>query len=285
MTTTHDLPVHLTNRAQLRAWDGDEGAFWAQHADEFDRAVARYQHLLLDGAAIQPADRVLDVGCGSGRTTLDAAHRASAGSVHGVDLSAAMLAVARRRAAQEPADVRFEQVDAQIHPFSPAGYDVVISRTGGTFFGDLVAAWTNIGRALRPDGRLAMLVWQPLLANEWIREIREALSAGRSLPAPPPGAPGPFAFGEPGTTRGVLEAAGFTSVESAGHSAPMCFGADPEAAVALVLGVSGWMLDGLDDDGRARALQALRRTVEEHCGPEGVEFGSAMWLVTARRAG
>jgi SAM-dependent methyltransferase len=286
MTTTHHLPIHPANRAQLQAWDGDEGEYWAEHADEFDRSVARYQGRLLQAAAIEPTDRVLDIGCGSGQTSRDAARRAFRGSVLGLDLSAAMLDTARRAAAADGLrNVRFEQADAQVHPFDPDSADVVLSRTGGTFFADLVAAWTNIGRALRPHGRMALLTWQPVPANEWISEIGSALAAGRPIPLPPPGMPGPFAFGDPDVARDVLTTAGFESVALTPLAEPMWFGHDAEAAVPFILGVSGWMLGGLDDDARARALAALRWTVEAHSGDGGVEFGSAMWLVTARRAG
>jgi SAM-dependent methyltransferase len=285
MVTLHEIPIHPTNRSQLEAWDGEEGTFWAEHADHFDHSVARYQGSLLEAAAIEPTTRVLDIGCGSGQTSRDAARRASHGSVLGLDLSAPMLETARRSAAtQGLANVRFEQADAQIHRFEPSSADVVISRTGGTFFADPVAAWRNIAGALYPHGRLAMLAWQPITANEWISEIGSTLAAGRPIPLPPPGVPGPFAFGDPDVARTVLNAAGFESVDLTPLAEPMWFGRDADDACAFILGVSGWMLQGLDDDRRAAALAALRRTVEAHTGKDGVEFGSAMWLITARRA-
>lgn len=286
MVTMQERPVHPTNRSQLEAWDGDEGSFWAEHADHFDRAVARYQRPLLDAAALGPADRVLDIGCGSGQTSRDAARRAPRGSVLGVDLSSAMLDVARRAAdAEGLANVRFEQCDAQVHTFEPGSMDVALSRSGGTFFGDPVAAWANVGRALRPQGRLAMTAWQPIAANEWITEIGAALSADRPVPLPPPGMPGPFAFADPDTARDALTAAGFTAIEVRSLTEPMWFGRSVEDACAFILGASGWMLEGLDDEDRAGALTALRRTVEAHAGDDGVEFGSAAWLVTAGRDG
>jgi SAM-dependent methyltransferase len=286
MGTTHAPEVSPTNRDQLAAWDGEEGAFWAAHADSFDRAVARYEGPLLDAAAIRPADRVLDVGCGNGRTARDAARLAAAGSVLGVDLSSAMLETARRTAAADGlGNVRFEQADAQVHPFGEASFDVVVSRTGGTFFGDPVAAYRNLVRALTPGGRLAMLAWQPIPANEWITEIGAALTGGRQLPLPPPEAPGPFGFGDPERVRAILAAAGFIDVAVRPLTAPMWFGTGVDDAFALIVGVAGWMADGLDDVARARTLADLRRRIEAHAGPRGVEFGSATWLVTARRGG
>jgi SAM-dependent methyltransferase len=286
MTISHTLEVSPTNRDQFAAWDGEEGTFWAAHAAHFDRAVAHYEEVLLDAADIVATDRVLDIGCGTGHTARAAARRAHGGTVLGMDLSGAMLAVARRAAAQEGlANVRFQQGDVQIFPFGEASFDVAVSRTGSTFFGDPMAAYRNIARALRPGGRLAMVVWQPIPANEWITEIGTALAAGRRLPLPPPDAPGPFAFGDPDRVRAILTGTGFTDVDVRPRTAPEWLGADADDAFRFIVGVAGWMADGLDDDARTRALDDLRRRIEAHAGPDGVEFGSATWLVTAGRAG
>jgi SAM-dependent methyltransferase len=141
MASTDAVTVHPSNRVQLSAWDGDEGAYWAAHADQFERALTAYHDRFFTAAAIEDDHRVLDVGCGTGRTTRDAARRASHGSVVGVDLSAAMLEVARRRADTEGLhNVTFEQADAQIHPFGAEWFDVAIACTSAMFFGDRVAA-------------------------------------------------------------------------------------------------------------------------------------------------
>lgn len=278
------VEVDPGNAGQLGSWDGAQGAFWAAQADRFDRSVARYDAPFLAAADLRPGDRVLDVGCGTGRTTRDAARVAVRGSALGVDLSAAMLDVARRRAADEGlAHVRFEQADAQVARFPAEGFDVALSRTGAMFFADPVAALANVGRALVPGGRLVLLVWQAAAANEWITEITTALAAGRPLPTPPPGAPGPFSLADPVRIRQLLTAAGHRQVEVEGLEEPEWWGADPDDAMTFVLGLAGWMLDGLDPDARDRAVADLRRRVEAHAGPDGVEFGSAAWLVTARR--
>lgn len=284
MTATSAVPVHPSNADQLRAWDGDEGAYWAEHAEHFDRSVAAYHDRLLAAAAITGTDRVLDIGCGTGQTTRDAARAAAGGSAVGVDLSARMLEVARRRAAQEGVtNAAFEQADAQIHPFPPESFDLAISRTGAMFFADLTAAFTNIGRALVRGGRIVLVAWQPLAANQWIREISSALAAGRDLPAPPPDAPGPFSLSDPDRVRGILTAAGFTGVELDGTDAGMWFGADAEDAHRFVLGLMGWMLQGLDETGRARAVDGLQTTMAAHQTGDGVVFGSAAWTITATR--
>jgi SAM-dependent methyltransferase len=276
------VEVDPGNAGQLGAWDGAQGAFWAAEADRFDRSVARYDAPFLAAAGLRPDDRVLDVGCGTGRTTREAARRAA--SALGVDLSAAMLDVARRRAAAEGlSNVRFVQADAQVSAFPPEGFDVAVSRTGAMFFADPVAALANVGRALPPGGRLVLLVWQALEANEWMTEILGALTAGRPLPVPPPGAPGPFSLADPARIREVLTVTGHRQVEVEGLAEPEWWGADADDALTFVLGLAGWLLEGLDDAARERAVADLRRRIEAHAGPDGVEFGSAAWLVTARR--
>ena len=283
MSATNAVPVDSSNVEQLRAWDGDEGEYWADNADYFDRSVATYHERLLTTAAIGEREHVLDIGCGTGQTTRDAAIAASAGSALGLDLSSRMLDVARRRAAEEGvSNAAFEQADAQIHPFEPGAYDVAISRTAAMFFGDHVAAFTNIARALRPGGRLVLVTWQPLAGNEWIREISAALAAGRDLPAPPPDA-GPFALSDPDRVRMLLNRAGFADVALEGTTARLWFGHDADDAHRFVLGLMGWMLQGLDDVGRARAIDALHVTMAAHETPDGVLFESAAWTTQATR--
>jgi SAM-dependent methyltransferase len=278
------VDVDPSNAEQYRAWEGDEGTYWAGHAEHFDRAVARYHQRFLDAADIGRTERVLDIGCGTGQTTRDAARLAAAGSALGVDLSALMLDYARRRAADQGlTNVRFEQADAQVHAFERAAFDVAISRTGAMFFGDLVAAFTNIGRAVRPGGRLALMTWQSVADNEWVRELRGALAAGREVPTPPPGAPGPFALSDRTRIRDVLERSGFARVEIDALSAGMWFGADVDHAQQFVSGLLGWALDGLDERGRSQALDGLRHSVAAHEGPDGVIYDSAAWIVRATR--
>jgi SAM-dependent methyltransferase len=284
MTTTDAVPVHPTNTEQLRAWDGDEGAYWAAHADHFERSLASYQQPFFAAAGIVTGDRVLDVGCGTGSATRDAARAASAGSALGVDLSSAMLEVARQRAAADGlTNVRFEQADAQIHPFEPGAFDVAIGQTSAMFFGDRVAALANIGKALRPGGRLVLLTWQPLAGNEWIRELSTALAAGRDRPTPPPDAPGPFTLSDPDVIRSVLTAAGYGDITVDGTTAPMWFGHDADDAYDVLAGLMGWMLEGLDGNGRERALGKLQATIAAHATPDGVLYQSATWTIRATR--
>lgn len=280
--TTDTVPVDPANEGQLAAWNGGEGAYWAEHAEYYDRAIAGHDKPFQAAAAIQSGDRVLDVGCGTGQGTRDAARSAPHGLALGVDLSAAMLDYARRTAEAEGLrNASFLQADAQIHPFEPHGFDVAICRTSAMFFADPVAALANVGRALRPGGRLVLLTWQPLAGNEWLEKIATALAAGRQPQVPPAGA-GPFSLSDPDRIRAVLGEAGYVDVGVAGHEAPMWFGADAADAHRFILGGMAWMLEGLDEPGRAGAVDALRAVTTSHESSDGVTFASATWITTAR---
>jgi SAM-dependent methyltransferase len=278
------LSVNPTNVEQLRAWDGDEGAFWAANARRYDLALAAYHARFLEAAAIAAADTVLDIGCGTLQTTRDAARLASDGSALGVDLSAAKLDVARRLAEQEGlTNAAFVKADAQVHGFAERAHDVAISRTGAMFFGDHAAAFANIARALRPGGRLVLLVWQPVPRQEWFVSLATALADGRPLRVPAADASGPFSLTHPDRLRPLLASAGFPACRFEALSGPMVFGDDADDAHPFVLGQLGWMLAGLDAAGQDRAQDALRSTLPAHDTGDGVAFDSATWLITAER--
>ena len=273
-----------SNAGQVGAWDGNEGAFWTAQAQRFDGTLASCHEPFLATAAISRGDRVLDVGCGTGLATRDAARAATDGSALGVDLSSQMIALAQKLAAEEGLDnVEFQQADAQIHPFGSAEFDVVISRMGSMFFGDPVGAFSNLHRALRPDGRLVLLTWQSVADNEWLTEFRTALAVGRELPTPPPEAPSPFALADPDRVKEILGAAGFTDVSFQSLHVPMSFGPDPDDAFDFVNELTGWMRQGLVEADLTAALAALRATIAGHTDDDGVTYQSAVWIIQARK--
>lgn len=281
------LPIATANPEQAAAWNGHEGEHWAAHAERFERIGEATWCRLLDRLLVGPRDRVLDVGCGTGRSTRDLGRIAVDGTVLGLDLSAPMLDVARARTAAEGlANVAYVQADAQIHHLAAGAYDVVVSSFGAMFFADPVAAFTNLAEGLRPDGTLALLAWQSLERNEWLTAIRSALAMGRDLPVPPPDAPTPFSLADPARVRAILGASGYEDVDLDAIEEPMIFGRDADDAYGflLTMGIVGWLTEDLDPPSRARALEQLRRTVDSHEQQGGVAFGSSAWLITARRA-
>ena len=276
----------VVNVEMAAAWDGDEGAEWARDWERYDRAAAGYHRVLLDAAAVGRSERVLDVGCGNGESTRAAARAACDGSALGLDLSSRMVERAKELAmAEQLTNASFEQADAQAHPLDRASYDVVLSRFGAMFFSDPVAAFVNIGAALRPGGRLLMVAWRGVGDNEWLQCVFAALAVGRDLPVPPAGAPGPFGLADAERTRATLTAAGFDNIELTAVDQPLWLGSDASDAFGFFqgTGIVRGMTAGLDDAQRARALDALRATMVEHDSGVGVNFRSGAWLISARR--
>ncbi len=280
--------VTIANVEMAAAWDGPEGEHWAQHAERYERSSWRQWARFVEAVPIERDDVVLDIGCGTGKSTCDAGRLAVSGTALGVDLSARMLERARAAARAEGlTNVRFEQADAQVHRFPDGAFDVAISSFGAMFFADPVAAFANIARALRPEGRLALLAWRELARNEWLTVIRGALAVGRELPEPPAGAPGPFGLSAADHVRRTLGAAGFVDVQLEEVGEPVEVGADAEEAFAFVgtFGITKGLTQDLDEDSRARAFDALRRTIRDYETEHGVLFGSSAWLITARVPG
>ena len=222
------FPVDASNVEQAGEWDGDDGDYWATHHREYERLLGVFDDTLIQAGEVGSRDRCLDVGCGAGATTRALAARAVEGSVIGLDLSGPMLAIARSAADQAGiGNVEFIQADVQVHIFEAASFDVVVSRMGCMFFGDPATAFANLGRALRPGGRLAMTVWQEASANQWITAIDTALGETMSQEgavAPAAYTPGPFSLSDPALITSLLRGAGFADVTVQGLDIPLALG-------------------------------------------------------------
>jgi SAM-dependent methyltransferase len=248
----------------------------------YDAELRRHDEVLRRAWRVQLHEHVLDIGCGSGRTTCEAARTAHAGSALGVDISASAVDRARELArAQGIRNVTFECADAQVHPFPPERFDLVISRFGTMFFSDPVAAFGNVGRALRPAGRLVMMVWQAHDRNEWEVAIRQSLAG----PAVASAEPDAFSLADPPAVTAILETAGFADVAFTDVREPVWYGSDVAAALDWVLGFAFTreMLNRMDPAAAARALGRLREMLAAHLSDDGVWFDSRAWIVTARR--
>ena len=274
------------NEAMRQAWDGPEGANWSELAEGFERASTEHRTVLLHAAALVPGEDVLDLGCGNGALTVAAGSAVAPGRVVGIDLSSAMLANGRARAAAEGrGNVSFLHGDAQVYAFEPASFDVIVSNAGAMFFDDQDAAFSNLRSALKPAGRIALLVWQVLKNNEWLTELRRALAVGRDLPAPPVGTPGPFGLADPEHTHDLLVRTGYSSIGIDDVRPTMRLGDDVETAFAFAsrIGNTRGLLDDLGAEERIVALDNLRAVLAEHLTPQGVVLGTASWLITATR--
>jgi SAM-dependent methyltransferase len=284
--------VTVVNTEQFEAWNGAEGAHWAEHQDRWDAVNRGVNAPLFEAAAIGEREHVLDVGCGNGLTTRLAARRAARGRAFGLDLSGPMLARARAAAAAEGiANVAFEQGDAQVYPFPPGAFDVALSRFGVMFFADPVAAFANVGRALKPGGRLVFACLQAPSRSD-LGPVLAAVAGRVPVPdgaagarADGPGAPGMLSLADPARIAAVLTGAGLADVTTTPVDFPMVFGRDAADAAGFLLG-SGPVRDALEGADRPTAdryLDALAAALRPYEGPEGVRLRGAAWLVRATR--
>lgn len=192
----------------------DAGSRWVQDSDRVELLGGSLGRLAMDRLDLRPGSRVLDVGCGSGATTVELAHRSSPGGMTiGVDVSRTMLAGAGQRTGVP--SMALVQADVQHAEFRPASFDRVFSRFGVMFFDDLVEGFTNLRRALTADGRLAFASWDGPEHNEWMTVPASAAAEALGVPVelPPAGQPGPFSLADPDHIAAILKAAGFHEID------------------------------------------------------------------------
>ncbi|GAA3503407.1 methyltransferase domain-containing protein [Streptomyces prasinosporus] len=277
----------IVNTEQAQAWNGPEGVHWARNRDRWNAVNQGFNEPLLDAAGITADHSILDVGCGSGQTTRLAALRAPQGRALGLDLSGPMLAEARALAEREGvANVSFTQGDAQVHPFEANVFDVAISRYGVMFFADPVAAFGNVGRALRPGGRLAFVCPADAALNDWVAamaSLRGFLPVGDFGRA---GSPGMFSLASPDRVRDVLTAAGFTGITVNRTQAHGVWGRGAADAAEFLLGTGPGrhLMEKADTTVRVRAHRTLTDHLRDHEAADGtVRLRSTSWLVVATR--
>ncbi|MCR9278022.1 MAG: class I SAM-dependent methyltransferase [Pseudomonadaceae bacterium] len=271
----------MSNEEQIEYWNGEAGATWVAAQQRLDEMLAPISTLALDAFAARPGDRVIDVGCGCGATSLALADAGC--EVLGADISAPMLAHAQQRVGSRA--IRFERLDAA-NDSLPGGFSGLFSRFGVMFFDQPGAAFANLRASLNPDGRLAFVCWQTPRSNPWMSIAGAAIAD--FLPPPPaptnPPEPGPFAFADPDYVRSTLESAGFKDIAIEGATPTLHVADNLDDAVSFQsqVGPLARALSLLEGDQLELARNAAREALAPHMTDAGLDLGSAVWIVTAR---
>lgn len=289
MAVERQMANSIANTAQRDYWNTVAGPRWVGLEGFVERRVRAVNDLLLTHSGVAAGERVLEIGCGTGAFTVPlAAAVGEHGEVLGADISAAMLGEARKRLAETGLrNVVLVEADAQIHEFAPGHFDLVTSRFGVMFFADPAAAFVNLLRALRPEGRLCFACWASLEENRHWLVPYEVVLRHLGPPAPkPPRAPGPMAFADPDYVRSFLGAAGFAAIEIH-RETPDIIASTPqeEAEHACIMGPSGRLIDEKQPGDAAR--QKIRGEIEEAFAAAlrggNTRLPSTVLLVTAHR--
>ena len=283
-------PMHADNAAQVDYWNRTAGQRWTDRQEEQDLVLRPVSDLLIAAADAKSGDRVIDVGCGCGATTIDFAARVSpGGEALGLDISEPMLGRARLRAPKSlPA--RFVLADATVYDFEPGWADLAVSRFGVMFFADPARSFANLRKGLRPGARLAFVCWREAKQNPWMMiPLREARKHAPPLPETNPEDPGPFAFADDARVRRILSAAGFADVSVTAQDLDLDIaigrGLDAAVAGAMGIGPTSRILDGQPEAVRAAATADIRKALAERAQGDSVPLGAAVWMVTAVNPG
>jgi SAM-dependent methyltransferase len=283
-------PIHADNAAQADYWNANAGQKWTEHQEHQDHVLRPVSDRLIAAAKPKQGERVIDVGCGCGATTIQFAERVGpAGAVLGLDVSAPMLARARERAPQD-LPITLALADATVHDVTSHAADLVVSRFGVMFFADPAKSFANLRKGLKPGGRLVFACWREPKQNPWlIVPLRAAAKHAPPLPETNPDDPGPFAFASEARVRRILGDAGFTDIdlERQDLELDIAVGRGLETAVraAMTIGPTSRILDGQSEAVRAAATADIRKALAAHARGDSVPLGAAIWIVTATNPG
>jgi SAM-dependent methyltransferase len=278
---------HDRNADQIAYWNGPGGQYWADRQQTQDVVLGPVSDILIDRAGAKAGERIIDVGCGCGATTIALAHKVGpTGHVTGVDISAPMLARARQIApANLPVD--FVLADATVYPFVPASFDLLVSRFGVMFFAEPALSFANLRRALRPTGRLAFACWRDPRNNPFFMAPLQAVYKHvPRLPQLGPEDPGPFSFASEARVHRILGEAGFQGIamEPCDLSLDVAGGRGLDAAVetSLEIGPAARALAEHPPEVVAAATNSIREALAPFARGQAVLLGAAIWIVTAR---
>jgi SAM-dependent methyltransferase len=279
--------AHDQNADQIAYWNGPGGQRWADRQQSQDILLAPVADILIDRAQPRTGERIVDVGCGSGATSIAFAQKVGrSGHVFGIDVSGPMLTRARAVApAGLPVD--FALADATVYPFDPQSFDLLASRFGVMFFAEPVLSFSNLRRALRPAGRLAFACWREPRENPFfVLPLQAVYKHVPKLPPQGPEDPGPFAFASEERVNRILGAAGFSGIamEACNLALDVAIGRGLEAAVqsAFEIGPASRALEGHPTAARAAATDSVREALMPFLNGDTVPLPASIWIVTAR---
>ncbi len=281
-------PQTSSNAAQIDFWNGPTGQRWTRLAKQIEDNLRPFADEVIRRLAPKPGERIIDVGCGSGDTTLSLAERVQGhGFVFGVDISRPLLQRATARAANTPEyPVRFVEADAASYAFDRAAFDALFSRFGVMFFADPAAAFANIRRALKPGGRLAFCCWRDRRDNPWVTiPVAAARQHLAELPPPPgPDEPGPFAFADSARIQRILTSAGFSGIQCDKFDPMLSYGDGAQAAAEFLtqMGPVGSVLQEHPEALRQQVADTLAGMLESKRESGSLRLAAAVWIVTAR---
>jgi SAM-dependent methyltransferase len=265
-------------------WNGQAGRAWVEAQAVLDQMFKPLEELLVEVALAQPRERVLDVGCGTGSTTLAIA-RSLGGRVDcvGVDISEPMIVAARARAEREATPASFVLADAETHAFESASFDLIVSRFGVMFFEDSVRAFANLRRAAKAGGELRFIAWRSPAENPFMTAAERAVAPLLpDLPPRQPNAPGQFAFADPQRVRRILEESGWQAIEIRPLDVRCRLPEKDLMGYLARLGPLGRVLPELDEKTRSRVLDVARAAFEPYVQGDWVSYDAACWSVGAR---
>lgn len=278
--------MSIENAEQIAEWNGELGQRWAESQRQIDGLVAAFGQAALKRAAAQAGERVIDVGCGCGDTTLELARSVGqSGRVLGIDVSQQMLAVARVRTHVAWPHLTFREADASDCEL-PADTDLVFSRFGVMFFAEPVSAFRHLRRSLRSRGRCVFVCWRAPRDNNWaMTPLVAARKAMGITPAPAdPYAPGPFAFADDGRVRAILSDAGFEQLDVQRFDTPVLLGTTPRSAAenAVRVGPTSRLVRDVGIENLPAILDAVETALGAFASHDGqVRLNGSTWIVAA----
>jgi ubiquinone/menaquinone biosynthesis C-methylase UbiE len=277
--------AHRTDQ-QDKLWNGLAGQAWVETQELLDRMFQPLEDLLVDAVLVESKRRVLDVGCGTGSTTLAVARTIGAkGRCVGIDISDPMLAAAQARADRERTPASFIRADVQIHDFEPGSFDMIISRFGVMFFEDSVRAFANLRRAARDGAELRFIAWRSAAENPFMTTAeRAAAPLLPNIPARQPDAPGQFAFADRRRVHRILEESGWTEIDIRPIDVACTLPEKELVRYFTRLGPLGLILREVDDRARRQVIETVRAAFEPYVHGAEVRYTAACWMVGARAA-